>query len=260
MNDVGLFVRDETNTLCDITLGMKPNEPSSHYKVHSIYGIATSLVYGLVKDRRFDISDAFFAEASAAAAGLRVTAKASLVLHTTGEPALVCYLDLLRYVNRTPLLDYLDEGISCTVSRALRRVAWAKFGCQLRQCITSDSTSSMLNNPKWELLVWSRESGQVSRRIVERILLVVDISGQTGIPFSSLKKMAIGESTQIYSGCLQAIDAAMCDLQEAHPDIFIDKQAAKKNKFSKLAPYVANSIAKMITFSHVSVCNIITLT
>ena len=110
----------------------------------------------------------------------------------TDEPAVNSVrLDVLRYVNLSPLLDFGEEGYCCLIIRALRRVRWAAFGCILK-----NSVHEAQKNPQFEVELLTPSPDKKGDRTVSRIVLVININA-VDVPFTSLRKTAIGDSKEI---------------------------------------------------------------
>ena len=110
----------------------------------------------------------------------------------TDEPAVNSVrLDVLRYVNLSPLLDFGEEGYCCLIIRALRRIRWAAFGCILKQ-----SVHEAQKNPQFEMELLTPSPDKIGDRTMSRIVFVININAED-VPFTSLRKTAIGDSKEI---------------------------------------------------------------
>jgi DNA topoisomerase VI subunit B len=164
------------------------------------------------------------------------------------DGSVACVADLLRYVNSTPLLDFMDEGYTCLLSRAMKAVRWNRYGCALKAGIFIEGSSTLLNNPKWEIILTSAESSTFP--LLKRVIFIVDIIGGT-VPFTSLRKTAISESPNLGKGITRSIETVMNKLQELRPDIFVSKKEAKVMTLKKCIPLIALAVSKLIQFSPV---------
>ena len=53
-------------------------------------------------------------------------------------------LEIWRYVNGSPLLDFADDALSCVMATATREISWEKFGHHLKYLSTTDSASDSI--------------------------------------------------------------------------------------------------------------------
>eukprot|EP01038_Epipyxis_sp_PR26KG_P005032 gene5032-7022_t len=159
-------------------------------------------------------------------------------------------VEIWRYVNSVPLIDYEDDAMSCCVISTIRKCGWKKIG--LRFTINSSCSTSEQKSYQWHLQSVMRQGNEVREIAPLDIIIIVDILGHS-IPFANTRKTSIAQenkelTTLIKTGTNNCIKKLQLD--ETLGLYFMNKlENETQQMIDKYIPSVAASISKMVVLS-----------